>query len=53
MVSELFVDLARGLERASFDYVLIEDSSYVGESYGGSNAGPSSDEQPSSAALGS
>ncbi|MCO6419971.1 NtaA/DmoA family FMN-dependent monooxygenase [Siccirubricoccus sp. KC 17139] len=36
MVPELFCDLARHLERACFDYVLIEDSSYVGESYGGS-----------------
>ncbi len=36
MVPELFCDLARTLERARFDYVLIEDSSYVGESYGGS-----------------
>src|SRR5580704_10272023 len=38
MVPELFLDLARTLERACFDYVLIEDSSYVGESYGGSPA---------------
>jgi FMN-dependent oxidoreductase (nitrilotriacetate monooxygenase family) len=30
---ELFCDIARALERAGFDYVLIEDSSYVGESY--------------------
>ena len=36
MVPELFCDIARALERACFDYVLIEDSSYVGESYGGS-----------------
>ena len=36
MVPELFLDMARSLERACFDYVLIEDSSYVGESYGGS-----------------
>jgi len=35
-VPELFCDIARALERACFDYVLIEDSSYVGESYGGS-----------------
>ena len=35
-VPELFCDLARALERACFDYVLIEDSSYVGESFGGS-----------------
>ena len=32
----LFVDMARALERACFDYVLIEDSSYIGESYGSS-----------------
>ena len=31
-----FVDIARALERARFDYLLIEDSSYVGESYGNS-----------------
>jgi FMN-dependent oxidoreductase (nitrilotriacetate monooxygenase family) len=37
MVPELFLNLARTLERACFDYVLIEDSSYVGESYGGRN----------------
>jgi FMN-dependent oxidoreductase (nitrilotriacetate monooxygenase family) len=35
MVPELFLNLARTLERACFDYVLIEDSSYIGESYGG------------------
>src|ERR1700744_5039367 len=33
---ELFLDMARSLERACFDYILLEDSSYVGESYGGS-----------------
>jgi FMN-dependent oxidoreductase (nitrilotriacetate monooxygenase family) len=36
MVPELFMDMARCLERACFDYILIEDSSYVGESFGGS-----------------
>ncbi|WP_421988774.1 NtaA/DmoA family FMN-dependent monooxygenase [Roseococcus sp.] len=36
MKPELFTDMARALERACFDYVLIEDSSYIGESYGGS-----------------
>ncbi|MEJ0017829.1 MAG: NtaA/DmoA family FMN-dependent monooxygenase [Acetobacteraceae bacterium] len=36
MVPELFMDMARSLERACFDYVLLEDSSYVGESWGGS-----------------
>jgi FMN-dependent oxidoreductase (nitrilotriacetate monooxygenase family) len=35
MQPELFVDMARCLERACFDYVLLEDSSYVGESWGG------------------
>ncbi len=33
---ELFIDVARALERACFDYVLLEDSSYIGESYGAS-----------------
>jgi FMN-dependent oxidoreductase (nitrilotriacetate monooxygenase family) len=33
---ELFLDMVRSLERACFDYILLEDSSYVGESYGGS-----------------
>ncbi len=36
MKPDLVVDLARALERACFDYILIEDSSYIGESYGGS-----------------
>ena len=34
MKPDLVVDMARALERACFDYILIEDSSYVGESYG-------------------
>ena len=33
---DLFIDMARALERACFDYILIEDSSYIGESYGAS-----------------
>ena len=36
MVPELFVDVAKALERACFDYILLEDSSYIGESYAGS-----------------
>src|SRR5271166_97271 len=36
MMPELFIDVARALERACFDYVLLEDSSYVGESWAGS-----------------
>ena len=38
MRPDLFCDMARMLEAARFDYILIEDSSYVGESYGGSTA---------------
>jgi FMN-dependent oxidoreductase (nitrilotriacetate monooxygenase family) len=33
---DLFLDMARSLERACFDYILLEDSSYVGESFGSS-----------------
>jgi FMN-dependent oxidoreductase (nitrilotriacetate monooxygenase family) len=36
MQPELFLNMARALERACFDYILLEDSSYVGESFGGS-----------------
>ena len=36
MKPDMFVDMARSLERACFDYLLLEDSSYVGESYQGS-----------------
>ncbi|MEN3288413.1 MAG: hypothetical protein V7634_2713, partial [Bradyrhizobium sp.] len=36
MQPELFLNAARALERACFDYILLEDSSYVGESFGGS-----------------
>jgi FMN-dependent oxidoreductase (nitrilotriacetate monooxygenase family) len=36
MQPDLFLDMARSLERACFDYILLEDSSYVGESYNGS-----------------
>ncbi len=36
MEPELFLDMARSLERACFDYILIEDSSYVGESFNAS-----------------
>ena len=36
MRPDLFTDMARALERACFDYILIEDSSYIGEAYGGS-----------------
>ncbi len=38
MVPALFLDMARCLERACFDYILLEDSSYVGESYKASTA---------------
>jgi FMN-dependent oxidoreductase (nitrilotriacetate monooxygenase family) len=36
MKPDFFQDLARALERARFDYVLIEDSSYVADAWGGS-----------------
>jgi FMN-dependent oxidoreductase (nitrilotriacetate monooxygenase family) len=36
MQPKLFTDLAQALERACFDYVLLEDSSYIGESYAAS-----------------
>lgn len=36
MQPTLFLDMARSLERACFDYILLEDSSYVGESFDGS-----------------
>ena len=33
MSAEMFVDVARMIERAGFDYMLIEDSIYVGENW--------------------
>ena len=33
MQPKLFTDVAQALERACFDYILLEDSSYIGESY--------------------
>ncbi|GAA1380615.1 NtaA/DmoA family FMN-dependent monooxygenase [Pseudonocardia kongjuensis] len=36
MSPDLVVDMARSMERAGFDYLLIEDSSYVPDAYGGS-----------------
>jgi FMN-dependent oxidoreductase (nitrilotriacetate monooxygenase family) len=35
MSADMFLDLARATERACFDYMLLEDSIYVGETYGG------------------
>src|SRR5215216_838395 len=37
MMPDLFVDLARGMERACFDYIIIEDSSNVPYTYQGSH----------------
>jgi long-chain alkane monooxygenase len=37
MMPDLFVELARGLERACFDYLIIEDSSNVPYTYQGSH----------------
>jgi long-chain alkane monooxygenase len=36
MKPDLYVDLARSLERGGFDYILIEDTSMVEDTYGGS-----------------
>jgi FMN-dependent oxidoreductase (nitrilotriacetate monooxygenase family) len=33
MSAEMFVDLARAIERAKFDYLLIEDSIYIGQNW--------------------
>ena len=33
MSADMFLDLARGIERACFDYLLIEDSIYVGQNW--------------------
>ncbi|MET0699413.1 MAG: NtaA/DmoA family FMN-dependent monooxygenase [Mycobacterium sp.] len=33
----LYIDLARSLERAGFDYILLEDSSFVPDGYGGTS----------------
>ena len=37
MMPDLFLDLARGMDRACFDYMIIEDSSMVPYSYKGSH----------------
>ena len=37
MMPDLFVDLARGMERACFDYLIIEDSSNLPYTYGNSH----------------
>ena len=36
MMPDLFVDLAQGMERACFDYIMLEDTLMVSEAYGGS-----------------
>jgi FMN-dependent oxidoreductase (nitrilotriacetate monooxygenase family) len=35
MTAEMFLDLARALDRACFDYILLEDSIYVGQNWQG------------------
>ena len=37
MMPDLFLDLARGMERACFDYLIIEDSSNLPYTYQGSH----------------
>lgn len=39
MRSDLYVDLARSLERGGFDYILIEDTAMIDDTYGGSMEG--------------
>jgi len=36
MVPDLFIELARSMDRACMDYMLLEDTSYVGEAFGNS-----------------
>lgn len=36
MYPQIMIDLARALERAGFDYILVEDAPYVGDFYGSS-----------------
>jgi FMN-dependent oxidoreductase (nitrilotriacetate monooxygenase family) len=33
MTADLFLDLARNIERAGFDYILLEDSIYIGQNW--------------------
>src|SRR5882757_4835638 len=33
MSAEMFLDLARAIERACFDYMLLEDSIYIGQNW--------------------
>ena len=33
MSADMFLDLARSIERACFDYLLIEDSIYIGQNW--------------------
>jgi len=37
MMPDLFIDLAKGLDRCCFDYMIIEDSSMVPYTYKGSH----------------
>lgn len=56
---EFFIDMVRALERACFDYIMLEDTLMISESYGGSNEvylkraiqGPKSDPAPLAALL--
>lgn len=33
MTADMFLDLARSIERAGFDYLLLEDSIYIGQNW--------------------
>ena len=37
MQPDIYIDLVRAMERACFDYVMIEDGSFVPDAYGGSS----------------
>ena len=36
---EFYVDMAQALERACFDYIMIEDTLMVSDAYGGTHGG--------------
>lgn len=57
---EFYVDMAKAMERACFDYIMLEDTLMISESYGGSTKaylkhgimGPKADPSPMAALIG-
>ncbi|UOK69465.1 NtaA/DmoA family FMN-dependent monooxygenase [Ancylobacter polymorphus] len=55
-----YIDMAKAMERACFDYIMLEDTLMISEAYGGSNAvylkhnimGPKADPSPMAALIG-